>query len=135
MEQLTCEQRIKSELESTIQTLRDLWELYQKDCEAYHDEHETNMYEYGLCFDFVEPHTFSDQSEGYYRYQLSYGGPSDEFRFYIRYDGQPYRIEYWFLDWYDGAHRILQGTDNDLINEIYNWFLDIGSCEAHKKYV
>jgi len=61
----------------------------------------------GLCFDYVEPETFNDQREGYWRWQLSWGGPSDEFRIYINPDKSVHRIEYWYMDWYDGAHVTL----------------------------
>ena len=57
----------------------------------------------GLCFDYVDPNTFTDQKEGYWRWQLSWGGPGDEFRIYINPDKSVHRIEYWYLDWYDGA--------------------------------
>jgi len=29
-----------------------------------------------LSFDYVEPNTFNDQKEGYWRWQFSWGGPS-----------------------------------------------------------
>ncbi len=61
----------------------------------------------GLCFDYVDPNTFNDQKEGYWRWQLSWGGPGDEFRIYINPDKSVHRIEYWYLDWFDGAHVIL----------------------------
>ena len=61
----------------------------------------------GLCFDYVDPNTFNDQREGYWRWQLSWGGPGDEFRIYINPDKSVHRIEYWYLDWYDGAHVTL----------------------------
>ena len=57
----------------------------------------------GLCFDYVDPDTFTDQKEGYWRWQLSWGGPGDEFRIYVNPDKSVHRIEYWYLDWYDGA--------------------------------
>lgn len=57
-----------------------------------------DFYEYGLAFDFVEAGTFGkEQNRGYYRFQLSWGGPSDEFRFY--HNGS---IEYVYLDWFKG---------------------------------
>lgn len=65
----------------------------------------------GLCFDYVEPNTFDDQEQGYHRWQLSWGGPSDEFR--LLPSG---KVEYWFMDWYDGAKRII--TDYALIDEM-----------------
>ena len=93
-----------------------------------------NMYEYGLGFDYVAPGTFTDQQEGYFRYQLSWGGPSDEFRIYAdksgRYAWSVYRIEYWFLDWFDGARRVLGGEDRKLIEEIFSsFFVDSGSAD------
>ena len=57
----------------------------------------------GLCFDYVDPNTFTDQKEGYWRWQLSWGGPGDEFRIYINPDKSVHRIEYWYLDGFDGA--------------------------------
>ena len=35
-----------------------------------------------LGFDYVAPHTWDDQPEGYWRWQFSWGGPSDELRGY-----------------------------------------------------
>ena len=57
-----------------------------------------------LAFDYVEPHTFNDQPEGYWRWQFSWGGPSDELRGYVNEHGELHRLEYWYLDWGDGAH-------------------------------
>ena len=57
----------------------------------------------GLCFDYVDPNTFNNQREGYWRWQLSWGGPGDEFRIYVNPDKSVHRIEYWYMDWYDGA--------------------------------
>ena len=62
----------------------------------------------GLGFDYVEPHTFNDQVEGYWRWQFSWGGPSDELRAYVNEHGEIHRLEYWYLDWGDGAHLLVQ---------------------------
>ena len=65
-----------------------------------------------LGFDWVEPNTFTDQREGYWRWQFSWGGPSVELRGYINWTPQSrpgalHRLEYWYLDWGDGAcHQI-----------------------------
>lgn len=56
------------------------------------------FYNYGLSFDFVPVDTFDDMEHAYYRYQLSWGGPSDEIRFYE--DGT---IEYVYMDWATGV--------------------------------
>ena len=61
----------------------------------------------GLAFDYVEPHTFNDQAEGYWRWQFSWGGPSDELRGYVNEHDELHRLEYWYLDWGDGAHVLV----------------------------
>ena len=61
----------------------------------------------GLCFDYVDPNTFHDQLEGYWRWQFSWGGPSDELRAYVNLDKSIHRLEYWFLDWGDGANVLV----------------------------
>ena len=64
-------------------------------------------YDY-LGFDYVEPHTFTDQLEGYWRWQFSWGGPSDELRAFVNENKEIHRLEYWFMDWMDGAKLELQ---------------------------
>ena len=54
---------------------------------------------YGLAFEYMEIDERDPVVNGdYFRYQLSWGGPSDEVRFYA--DG---RIEYVYLDWFCGV--------------------------------
>lgn len=126
-----CEERIDEELRDEIKRLRKLWKWYHVKDDEYHPTEETNIYEYGLDFSYVEPETFSDQPIGYWRYQISWGGPSDEFRFFDDgHDGA--RVEYWFLDWFDGAHRILRGTDRELMLEIFDWLTCGEGFEYHK---
>ena len=76
-------------------------ELYE-DVSGYEDFFDY-INNYGLAFDYVEKGTFTDQERGYFRYQLSWGGGQDEFRIYVDYDKQITHIEYWYLDWGDGA--------------------------------
>lgn len=86
--------------------------------------------EYGLSIDYVPGRTEYNPGAGYLRYQLSWGGPSDEFRFFVDADGDCYRIEYWFLDWFDGAHRILRGSDESDMLEIFDYFKELGILES-----
>lgn len=126
---LKCEERIDNNLKGRLEDLETLFHSYNNG-EEYHEEL-GNFNEYGLSFDYVESNTFDDQKEGYYRYQLSYGGPSDEFRIWVNYDTDILKIEYWFLDWFDGASRDV--TDNELIREIIEFFKEIEMMEDHKK--
>ena len=82
----------------------------------------TSIYEYGLSFDYVCEHTYADQDRGFWRYQLSWGGPSDEFRFYVGASGRPYSVEYRFHDWYDGAGVFLTGGDKETLDSVWYWF-------------
>ncbi len=77
--------------------------------------------EYGLSWDYVVSDTFDNQSEGYYRWQLSWGGPGDEFRIYTDNDKNIKSVEYWYLDWLDGASITV--NDKEIINVI-NWQLE-----------
>ena len=115
-----CEDRIDAELRREIENLEKLLKLAYRNPEAY-DDNLGNLNEYGLDFSYIPPNTWEEQKEGYFRYQLSWGGPSDEFRFYVNPDFSVYRIEYVFLDWYDGAKRELHGKNYDLLEEIYNY--------------
>lgn len=128
MRNTSCQSRIDHHLQGRIDDLRRLWAAYGNG-----DEHVADLgtlAEYGLCFDYVAPGTFTDQREGYFRYQLSWGGPSDEFRFFVNPDLSCHRIAYWFLDWFDGAHRVLDGEAEALLLDLWQWFRDTGAADA-----
>ena len=61
------------------------------------------FYEYGLDFSYVAIDTYKDMNEGFWRYQISTGGPGSEYRIYVDMNNNIERIEFWFLDWFDGA--------------------------------
>jgi hypothetical protein len=121
--QPTCEERIDAELRSEVETLRAMREAECKG-ETHPDYGPFN--EHGLSFDYVSPGTFEGQKEGYFRYQISWGGPSDEFRFFTGPELKPHRIEYRFMDWFDGACRTLHGEDEALLMEIWEEFDECG---------
>jgi len=128
-EQKTCKQRVRGELSSRMSDLEKLWKACKEGNESGVEDLGT-FDEYGLCFDYVAPGTFERQKRGYFRYQLSYGGPSDEFRFYCDENLDPVEIEYWFLDWFDGAHIDLTGKDHHLMEEIFKDFKECGTVQA-----
>ena len=130
VEQRTCKDRVEAELKGRIADLTKLWELYQEGCEKT-DEELGHIDEYGLSFDYIAPGTYEGQEEGYFQYQLSWGGPSDDFRIYVDLEYRPYKIEYWFLDWFDGASINLEGKDFDFIAELFSClFVDSGTAQA-----
>ena len=94
---------------------KDLEELLKYDAKGKAHPKLGWFNEYGLSLNFVKPGTFEDQREGYLRYQLSWGGPSDEIRFY-----QNGNIEYWFLDWFDGAS--IDITNEPIAKKLLNIF-------------
>jgi hypothetical protein len=129
--ELTCQDRVKTHLKSRISDLGLLFRSWQDGEEGTVKDTDGqeigNFNEYGLCFDYVAPGTFNNQKRGYFRYQLSTGGPGDEFRFYTDENLNPTRIEYWFLDWFDGAKINLKGKDKALMLEIWESFKE---CEV-----
>jgi hypothetical protein len=95
-----------------------------------HEKHEDlNFYESlfdyanqsGLGFDFVSVDTFENQERGYWRFQMSWGGPSDEFRIYVDATNKIDYIDYHYLDWFDGASVRVR---DDIIYDICEMFLD-----------
>jgi len=86
--------------------------------------------EHGLYFDYVPAGTFDGQEAGYFRYQLFTGGPSAEFRFFTDAMRHCHRVEYVFLDWFDGARRELTGDDKTLLLRVWEGFGQYGNIES-----
>lgn len=106
--------------------VRKLWNLYKKDPEARTKDGE-QWTEYGLAFDYVPAGTFNDQRRGYFRYQISYGGPSEEIRFYSDEKLNITSCHFWFLDWFDGASVRVTGRNLETWREIWE---DFRECET-----
>jgi hypothetical protein len=86
---------VKDWQKTCAERIQDMWNTRREDIKNPEFE--------GLAFDYVEPHTFTDQLEGYWRWQFSWGGPSDELRAFVNEHKEIHRLEYWFMDWMDGA--------------------------------
>ena len=116
--ELKCKDKVQSRFDDRMDDIHKLW---KQDCEHPDEPLDDlgSLNEYGLCFDYVEPYTFKKQREGFYRWQLSTGGPGDEFRFYVDGDKTIQEIEYWFLDWFDGACTQVEGEDFNLLVEMW----------------
>tara|TARA_R110000824_G_scaffold182255_1_gene363132 strand:+ start:52 stop:561 length:510 start_codon:yes stop_codon:yes gene_type:complete len=85
----------------------------------------------GLSFDFVEAGTFEGQNYGYWRFQMSWGGPSDEFRIYTDYNKNINYIEYWYKDWFDGASIRVH---DDVIHNLCENFLECSETPEPHQY-
>ena len=84
------------------------WESQEKDYKNFKDEGDfESLYDYAnetaLSFEKVHKNSKENIDRSYYRLQLSWGGPSTEFRAYLNADHDIDYIEYWYLDWFDGA--------------------------------
>ena len=106
-----CVDKVKDAFEGRMEDIRTLFHAEKQTTEDL-----GSLDEYGLSIDYVEPGTFKGQWGGYLRYQLSCGGPSEEFRIFDNGD-----VEFWYLDWIDGAPIEVTGEDADIIKEITTW--------------
>ncbi len=125
--QLTCKERVRDHYKDRMSDLRLLWEADQRGEEGIEDL--GSICEYGLSFDYVAPGTFQDQKRGFFRYQLSCGGPQEEFRFFCDERRVPIKVEFWFLDWFDGAKITAQGKNLALLLKLFDWFKEGGAVD------
>ena len=84
--------------------------------------------EFALSFEYVPRGTFDNQKRGYVSYLISWGGPSEEIRFFCDEQRMPYKVEFWFLDWGDGASLdITKRPETQLLIDqlgFYDWLQD-----------
>jgi hypothetical protein len=111
MNNLKCKDKVKEAFEGRMEDIRTLYNAEENETEEL-----GSLSNYGLCIDKVEAGTFEGQRANYIRYQLSHGGPTEEFRLYENGD-----LEFWFLDWFDGACIDVEEEDADIIKEIIGW--------------
>lgn len=104
-----------SEIKEKVREIEGIVKGFTHDCGDLHD--------YGLCFDFVE----ADEShDGFYRFQISWGGPSSECRFYPNGD-----IEYVYMDWFCGVGFNLNGDSN--ARWLREYFSECGMLDFESK--
>ncbi len=142
--QPTCKELVKDKFNQVEQYYKDaeiyfdkLYQLSNDEQEQYKTKDKYNKFFYcedlfdyvnqtALSWDYIEAGTFEDQKDGYYRLQLSWGGPSDEFRIYTIGDTlQIDVIDYHYMDWFDGAS--IRVPYNSASWEVCSMFLD---CEV-----
>jgi hypothetical protein len=116
----SCRERVKGQWLGTKEDLEKLLEDWENGTEKYVEEIGT-IEDYALSYDYVQPGTFKDQLVGYWRYLMSAGGPQDKIRFY-----DTGTVQYWFLDWFDGACKTI--TSEHIVERLGNYF-------AHTEYI
>ena len=109
------------------------------ECREYEDIFDF-LNNYGIAFDYVEPE-FEEydprenyetdeyekyeniKSGGYWRWQIAWGGPSYEFRFYMNHPEQEDydSAQFWFLDWFDGAFRYAPFMGSRIWDHLSEW--------------
>ena len=125
----SCTERLPRELRNRVDELRA---VLNSTCQLDDTDPESgisSVFDYGLGFDYVPDGTFSGQREAFFRYQLSWGGPQHEFRFFVNPDLFVHRVEFWVLDWFDGANEVLTGNDEATLLEVWDEFVSVGAVE------
>ena len=110
-ERPSCEERIADALERRVEDLREILEALESDDRERQEEAHTRAHEYGLGIDVKRV----------VRWQLSWGGPSDEIEFHIDQDNRVERIEYVFKDWWDGARTEVTGEARRVLERFYEY--------------
>lgn len=129
-EEATGSDEINPDTWSEAQSIYILTALYGEHEDEIREAAREAFFEYGLGFDYVEPGTLKDQSEGYWRYQLSCGGPQEEIRFYAsprRGGFTLYRAEFWYLNWFDGAK--VDVTGDRIVKLVWEFFEDMDAVD------
>ena len=81
--QPSCAELVQQKFNETEQDYKDARDYYDQSEPGEDDQYEgyDSLYDYvnqtALCWDRVEKETFDDQERGYFRLQLSWGGPGD----------------------------------------------------------
>jgi len=115
---LTCKERIKESLRSRGEDFERFITAYMGELSEEDESIIDEFYNYGLSIDMVSMGTFKNMKEPYLRYQLSWGGPSEEINFY-----QNGRVEFVFKDWFDYA--VKEVSHLDWVEWLRGWFVDI----------
>jgi len=117
IESVSCKDRIGKQLKGRMDDIRAMVRAMEQ---GRDDDPEVGPFnEYGLAFEYV---VSEGHKRGFFRWLLSTGGPGDEFRFFVspgRHGWAVDRVEYWFLDWWDGAHRALSGRNLELLRTLW----------------
>lgn len=114
----TCEQRIDANLAEHIQEAKRVLEGLPPMGDDYYDEND--LKDYGPIDAFNDWALHWDEESG--QLELSTGGPAD---FFVFAGGEDPRIYYHFQDWFDGAVRVLDGENYEVMRRLYDELLTL----------
>ena len=112
---------------------------YERECKQLNDmvswgeneeEWDDSIHDYGLSFSWMP--AAEPGEPGYFCWLLSWGGPQDEFRFFVDGDLDLYKAEYWYLDWGDGAEVEVPIDDEhrpEWLTYMWNMWEDTGTLK------
>ena len=118
MSDLTCEERIDEYLATVAGEIKEMYKADVENGNGYDPHH-------ALHVDVVVDENGKPE---YGQYLMSWGGPSDELRFY--YNG---KIEYVFMDWFDGAERKCTEKKHSVIFDIAENYLGLTFVKNYSK--
>jgi len=113
-----CEKRIDEALQDRIERFKKALDEFNKTGKIKEDD---VVYESFL--EWLSENCLAVSKDPHYRaikLELSYGGPQDYFLFFD--DGT---IEYYFLDWFDGAKRELIGEDYEVMDGVASYLKEV----------
>lgn len=122
--QKSCRGRLRLSLAERITDLKRLIEIEKQGV------YEKALSEYAESFEYVPAQTFPVQRQGYFKYALQLGHPQDEFHFYTDEAFNVKKIEYWYMDWFDGAKVTLNGRKKDVMLQVWQWMRDISAVDG-----
>ena len=143
MAEKTCKERINDEYDNRIETIESIFDRIDDGDNYDHIEDYENIVIKALDelnhmalnptypLEYIAPYTYENQETGYIRWHLSWGGPEDQFRFFIDEQGGITDIEYHFMDWFDGAFININmlGYDAELLDRVFDYLT--GGCPLH----
>jgi len=137
MKQATCAERIRDEYVDRIETIESIFGRIDDG----HNDNDNMIAAYNELdymaldpqtpLEYIPSDTYDGQDDGFIRWHLSWGGPEDQFRFFIDEHGGITDIEYHFMDWFDGAviNVNMTGYHAELLDRVFDLYT--GGCPLH----
>ena len=139
MKQATCAERIRDEYVDRIETIESIFDCIDDGhnnsdddaIDAAYNKLDHMALDPQTPLEYIPSDTYDAQDEGFIRWHLSWGGPEDQFRFFIDEHGGITDIEYHFMDWFDGAviNVNMTGYHAELLDRVFDWHT--GGCPLH----